>query len=154
MTDLDTLAARVHRLEQMERARGLLHEYAATVDRREVEPVVALFHRDAVLRNPRGTFTGGTEIAEAFRAAWEIEPSLKQHFVATPKLTAESDDTIAAAARFLFVGRARERSVIGWGTYDLRVDAAGSHALFRSMKITVELSTDLDAGWALDPTPV
>ncbi|MDQ7903778.1 nuclear transport factor 2 family protein [Phytohabitans sp. ZYX-F-186] len=154
MDDVKALAARLRRLERMERARGLLHEYAAAVDQRSVESVAALFHPEAVLRNARGVFTGTAEIAGAFRTAWAAEPSQKRHFIATPKLAAQSDEIVGAAAHFLYVGRGSERSVIGWGAYDVRVDVADDErAVFRSMTITVHLSTDLATGWALDAMP-
>jgi len=154
MDDVNALAARLRHLERMERARGLLHEYAEAVDQRSVEAVVALFHPEAVLRNPRGLFTGAAEIAEAYREAWELEPSHKRHFVATPRLTAEPDGIVGAAAHFHFIGRGVDRSIIGWGAYDTHVDVSDDdRAVFRSMAITVHLSTDIEAGWALDATP-
>ncbi|GGM20622.1 nuclear transport factor 2 family protein [Dactylosporangium sucinum] len=153
MAALRDLAARVRRLERLELARGLLHAYAAAVDTRSVEAVTALFHERAVLRNPRGTFTGAAQIAEAFRAAWDLDPSRKRHFVASPGLSAESDDVVAAAAHFHFVGRDPARSVIGWGEYHDRIDVSGQRPLFLSKTITVHLSTDLAAGWTSDPEP-
>ncbi|WP_432843261.1 nuclear transport factor 2 family protein [Dactylosporangium sp. CA-092794] len=153
MDDVEALAARVRRLERLEMARSLFHDYAAAVDRHAVDAVVALFHEQAVLRNPRGVFTGPAQIADAFRAAWELEPSLKRHFVANPGLTAQTDDIVAATAHFHFIGRGEDRSIIGWGEYDDRIDVSGPRAVFLSKTITVHLSTDLATGWALDIPP-
>ncbi|BCB83859.1 nuclear transport factor 2 family protein [Phytohabitans suffuscus] len=153
MDDVNALAARLRRMERMERARGLLHEYAAAVDERSVEAVVALFHPEAVLRNPRGLFTGTAEIAGAYRTAWDLDPSHKRHFIATPRLAVGPDEVIGAAAHFHFIGRGPDLSVIGWGAYDTRIDVTDDdRAGFRSMTITVHLSTDITAGWALDGT--
>lgn len=151
--DLAELRARLRRLEAVEAARDLVHEYAAAADSREVDRVLALFAPDAVLHSPRGVHTGHEQIAESYAAGWSLEPSRKRHFVTNVRLHAEADGTVAAGADFFHVGRGEDRSVLGWGRYADRIDVSGGRPLFTAKRITLLMSTDLAAGWALADGP-
>ena len=143
------LLARVERLEALAAARDLLDEYAAAADMREIGPVLALFASDATLHSPRGTYVGHEAIARSYADGWALEPSLKRHYVTNARLARTPEGTVHATAYFFYFGRADDRSVIGWGSYDNVIDVSGPRALFRRMTIDHMLSTDLVAGWPL-----
>jgi ketosteroid isomerase-like protein len=150
--DDDALAValeRLHRLEAAQSAQALVNEYAVAVDGRTLEPVLALFAPDAVLHSPRGIHTGIEQIAQSFADGWAMEPSRKRHFVTNTRAVVQPDGTVTATAYFFYVGRDAARSVIGWGSYDDRIDVSGERPVFLTKKITLLMSTDLDTGWQL-----
>ena len=144
------LAARLRRLEAFEAARDLGHDYAAAADTRELAPVLALFAPAAVRHSPRGGYSGHEQIAESYTAGWTLEPSRKRHFVTNTRLGLEADGTVASSAYFFLLGRGTGRSVIGWGTYEDRIDVSGERPVFTEKRITLLMSTDLATGWPLD----
>lgn len=147
--EVSTLQERLRQLEASEAARSLLNEYAMAADGRVVEPVLALFSPDAVLHSPRGVHAGLDEIARSYRDGWAMDPSRKRHFVTNVQTAVRPDGTVEASAYFFYVGRDATRSVIGWGSYDDRIDVSGNRPVFLAKKITLIMSTDLDNGWQL-----
>lgn len=153
MDDLAGLRERLRRLEAVEAARDLVHEYAAAADSREVDRVLALFAPDAVLHSPRGVHTGHEQIAGSYATGWSLEPSRKRHFLTNVRLRQDPDGTVAATADFFHLGRGEGRSVLGWGRYDDRIDVSGPRPLFTGKRITLLMATDLATGWAAADSP-
>jgi hypothetical protein len=149
MSELDHLKMRLGRLEDLETARSIFHDYAAALDEPEPAAVSALFAEDAVLHTPMGSFTGRSEIEKFYREAFAADPSVKRHFIANPKATWIADGFVRLESYFLFVGRDAAASVVGWGTYEDQVDVSGEAPLFAAKAISVHVATDLSRGWAL-----
>jgi hypothetical protein len=147
---LADLIGRLTVLEELERARGLLHAYAAALDKPDAAVVSSFFVPDAVLVTPRGRFAGRDQIADYYRTAWAADPSSKRHFVASPQLSRRQPGLVESEAYFLFVGRGDKDSIIGWGTYQDTISVAGERPLFVSRTIDIHLRTDLDTGWPAD----
>ncbi|GAA2448821.1 hypothetical protein GCM10010191_77860 [Actinomadura vinacea] len=146
------LHARLTRLEELERARGFFHTYAATLDRPDPEAAAALFAADGVLRTPRGTYRGRTEIAGFFTAVLDRDRATKRHFIVNPEAAWLEPGLVRIRSYFLFTGRGADRSLIGWGRYGDTVDLSGDVPLFREKTIEPEIASDLATGWALDET--
>jgi SnoaL-like domain len=141
---------RLHRLEDFEAARGLLHAYATVLDEPDVATVTALFDPDATLTNPRGTFRGRDAIAADYRVAWDLDPSRKVHVIATPGLRHVSPGVVDAQAVFCFFGRGQDESVLGWGRYDDRIAVRDGRARFLAKRIRIGVRATLATGWAAD----
>lgn len=149
--EFDQLARRLTRLEEVERGRGLLHRYAQVMDDPRAETTAALFTPDAELTTPSGTFQGRARIAEFYAGAIARDPSIKRHFITSPRATWLSAGQVRLEAYFLFTGRADGASLIGWGTYDAQAEVGGDEPLFASLSITPHLRTDLATGWPTEP---
>jgi hypothetical protein len=146
--ELSDLRRRVLRLEETEVARGLLHAYAHALDVPVAERVASLFAVDGTLRTSRGVAEGRAEISEFFRTAFAADPSVKRHFIMTPRATWLGPGRVRLQSYFLYVGRGADASVIGWGTYDDIIDVSGPEPLFAEKVIEVHVGTDLATGWA------
>jgi 3-phenylpropionate/cinnamic acid dioxygenase small subunit len=151
MTTLEALEAEVRRLTQCQAAASILHTYAASLDEPDVATVLRLFRDDAVLETPNSTAAGHEEIGAFFRRAWAADPSVKRHFITSPRVTWLEPGLVRLEAYFYFIGRASQQSVLGWGTYDDTVDVTGPEPRFARMRIDSHLRTDLVAGW---PAPL
>ena len=149
MTAVEALEAEVRRLAQCQAAANILHTYAATLDEPDVATVLRLFRPDAILETPGSIAAGHEEIGEFFRRAWAADPSVKRHFITSPRVTWLEPGLVRLEAYFSFIGRALEQSVLGCGTYDDTVDVTGPEPRFARMRIESHLHTDLAAGWPL-----
>lgn len=149
MTDIEEIVGRLRRLEEVERARGFLHEYASVLDDPRPDAMAELFLPEAELRGGAAEARGREEIREFFVGAFAADPSAKRHLVMNPRATWLSPGRVRVEAYFLYVGRG-DASVIGWGTYDAVVDTEGESPHFASLAIDVHLGTTLAAGWAVE----
>ncbi|WP_244928949.1 nuclear transport factor 2 family protein [Nocardioides sp. W7] len=149
--ETDDLAARLVRLEECGRAADILHTFAASLDDPDLATVLPLFREDAVLVSPRRTARGRAEIASFFTEAWSADPSVKRHFVMSPRVTWLGPGRVRLETYFTFIGRMPDSSVLGWGTYDDVVDVTGPEPRFAEVRMESHLRTDLDQGWAAAP---
>jgi hypothetical protein len=147
MTDIEELAARLQRLEDIEAARGMFHVYAETLDEPNAKTVAQLFADDAVLHTPVGDFTGRPAIEDFYRQAFAADTSLKQHLIVNPKVVGTDPGRVRMQSYFLYLGRGDDDSIIGWGTYDDTIDVSGQEPLFLEKTIGIIVGTTLDAGW-------
>jgi hypothetical protein len=153
LTTLEDLATRLDRHDDIEAARGILFDYARTLDEPDPRTVGGMFAEDGVLHTTAGSWHGRTEIEEFFARAFAADPAEKRHLITNAKLTWLAAGQVRIDSYFLFVGRGADRSVIGWGTYLDIVDVSGAHPLFAEKTIDVHLNTTLDEGWAAAPSP-
>ena len=147
MSDLEV---RIARLEEIEKARGLYHVYAETLDDPNPDTVAPLFTTDAVLHTPIGDFSGREAIHEFYTKAFAGDTSVKRHFITNSRVVAHEPGQVTLASYFLYVGRGDDSSIIGWGTYHDRIDVSGEAPLFAEKTIDVHVGTDLQSGWAKD----
>jgi hypothetical protein len=145
---MSTVEERLDRLEDIEAARGILFDYAASLDEPDPATVTVLFTEDGLLHTAGGTCRGRTEIEEFFSRAFTRDPANKRHFITNSKATWLAPKRVRIDSYFLFVGRDTDRSVLGWGTYLDVVDVSGEQPLFAEKTIDVHLNTTLDQGWA------
>ncbi|MFD6858752.1 nuclear transport factor 2 family protein [Rhodococcus sp. NPDC060090] len=145
---LDDLISRVTTLESERTASGLMHRYAALLDRPSPESLASLFTGDGALVTGRGTHRGRGEIAEFFRSARAGDDSDKRHFICQPELRAHTPERVRLECYFGYTARAREGSGIGWGTYTADILTSSGEALFETLTIDVHIGTDLARGWA------
>ncbi|HEY8532629.1 MAG TPA: nuclear transport factor 2 family protein [Micromonospora sp.] len=152
MTDasasLSDILARLQRLEEIEAARNHLHAYAKTLDRPTPESVAALFTEDAVLSVPSGEFRGRDEIAAFYRSRIAAQTGDRRHFIMNLKTRHLGPGLVEIESYFIFTGRDRESSTIGWGTYRDRIRVTDGVPLFEAKTITPHVTTDLATGWA------
>lgn len=146
--DLNELAARLQRLEDIEAARGIFQIYAEVLDIPDAATVTRLFAPDAALHTPVGDFVGVSAIEDFYSSAFASDTSVKRHFIVNPRVVDTAPGQVRLESYFLYVGRADGASVIGWGTYDDLVDVSGPTPLFLEKTIAVHLGTDLATGWA------
>ncbi|GAA4142129.1 nuclear transport factor 2 family protein [Actinomadura keratinilytica] len=152
-SEIADLLRRVRRLEESETARNHLHRYAEALDDPDPEAVAALFTEDGALHTrlagrPGRTMTGRAAIAAFYRDRIAADPSPKRHFIVGPRTTWVAPGEVEIASYFLFTARADVSSVIGWGTYRDRLRVDGGTALFADKTIDLQVSTDLEKGWA------
>ncbi|GAA1541342.1 nuclear transport factor 2 family protein [Nocardioides humi] len=147
MTD-QSLAERLLRLEEIETARGLYNVYAETLDDPDPDTVAPLFTEDAVLHTPVGDFVGREAILDFYTKAFADDTSVKRHFITNSRVVAHRPGEVHLVSYFLYVGRGDDASIVGWGTYDDRIDVSGTQPLFREKTIDVHVGTDLSTGWA------
>lgn len=147
-TDVAALLARVRRMEEIEAARNLLHTYASTMDDPTPERVAALFTEDGVLRTTLGEFPGRAAIAAFFAERIAADAAGTRHFTVSPRTRWLAPGRVGVASYFLFTGRRRDASALGWGTYADVVVVDGDTALFAERSIDVQMRTDLATGWA------
>jgi SnoaL-like domain len=145
---MSTVEERLGRLEDVEAARGILFDYAASLDEPDPAVVAALFTEDGLLHTVGGTCRGRAEIEEFFGRAFTRDPSTKRHFITNSKTTWLAPRRVRIDSYFFFVGRDVDRSVLGWGTYLDVVDVSGGRPRFAEKTIDVHLNTTLDQGWA------
>lgn len=145
--DLQALTERLQRLEEIERARGLPHHYAHTMDDPRPAAAAGLFTKDGELTTPGGVFRGRAEIERFFVGAIDRDRSDKRHFITSPRTTWLGPGRVRLESYFWFTGRTENASLIGWGIYDDVVDVSGDEPLFARKSITPHLRTDLVAGW-------
>jgi len=147
-TDIE---ARLLRIEETEKARGLYHDYAQVLDEPDPATVVRLFTEGAVLHTPGGDFNGRAAILAFYEKAFASDTSVKRHFIVNSKLLDHTPGRVHLASYFFYVGRGDDSSVIGWGTYDDVIDVSGPAPLFAEKTIDVHMGTDLATGWAKKP---
>jgi len=145
---MSTVEERLGRLEDVEAARGILFDYAHTLDDPDPRTVAGLFTEDGVLHTASGSCRGRTEIEAFFATAFAKDPSNKRHFITNSKTTWLAPGRVRIDSYFLFAGRDTDRSVLGWGIYVDVVDVSGAAPRFAEKTIDVHLNTTLDQGWA------
>lgn len=141
------LIERIQRLEDCEAARNLLHDYAAALDTPAPDVVAALFTEDGSLTVPSGTWHGRAGVADFYADRFTSDASEKRHFITSPRTTWLGPGEVEVASYFVFTGRHPERSVIGWGTYQDRIQVTDGSAWFAAKTITPHVGTDLVTGW-------
>lgn len=151
--DHEGVERRLLRLEQIDLATRLFSTYARAADAAAVDRMAALFTAEALVSTRRGEFVGTTEIAEYFAATWGEAPSEKRHFVTALDLDWRGPGLLEAQAYFLFVARAPETSVLGWGRYDATVQLHDGSARFSRLRIDLDVATDLVTGWPMETMP-
>lgn len=146
--NMNEMAARLQRLEDIETARGIFHLYASTLDEPDAKTVAELFTEDAVLGTPMGAYTGRDAIRDFYAVALGADPSIKRHFIVNAKVVDSSPGSVRFQSYFIYTGRGDGASIIGWGTYDDVVDVTGPEPRFAAKTIEVHVGTDLATGWA------
>lgn len=147
MTDIEELAARLRRLEDIEAARNMFHVYAETLDEPDAKTVAQLFADDGVLHTPVGDFQGRSAIEEFYGQAFAADTSLKNHLIVNPKVVSAEPGRVRMQSYFLYLGRGDDASIIGWGTYDDTIDVSSAEPLFAEKTIGIIVGTTLEAGW-------
>ena len=152
MTDtVSQLAERVARLETIERARGLIADYAEAVDRQNLAALARVFGPEAVLTTPGRTFEGITAITEFYRTTFADDPSARRHFVTNVRVDDASSTTASFTSYFLYTAGTRGESVLGWGRYtDLfaYLDADRCELRLASKHIEIDHRGPVAATWA------
>ncbi|WP_200304651.1 nuclear transport factor 2 family protein [Streptomyces adelaidensis] len=147
--EVAALTERLNRLETAERARELTAHYALCLDRKDFEALAGLFTEDAVLHAGPDTCTGHAAVMAFFHSAIEVvDPSVKKHLMANPRVTHTAPDEVRVDSYFLYTAIG-EASVLGWGSYAdvVRIGEDGM-ARFSEKRITVDVAADVREGWA------
>ncbi|MDH3307994.1 MAG: nuclear transport factor 2 family protein [Acidimicrobiia bacterium] len=131
----------------METVRGLLASYAEAVDRRDADGLSRLFHSAVELQIGDQTTTGRPAVVDFFEDAFLADPSEKSHFVTNVRTQWLGNESVRADAYFLWTAGEENRSVIGWGTYQMY---ASGHDRLLLTRIVIEIrhAGAIADGWA------
>jgi SnoaL-like domain len=145
----EDLATRVRRLELIELAKVACANYGRVVDRKDVEELGRrVFTSDVVLRTPRDEYRGVDAVLAFYAGAFAAEPGTRRHFLANQIAEVVGAEQVLVDSYFFFVS-ADARSVIGWGAYRDVVVVRDREARIAEKEITLDVHTDLVAGWAV-----
>ena len=143
----DDLSVRLRRLETIEAARGLVAEYANTVDERDLDRFSRIFSPDAVLSAGDTRHEGIDAIVEFFRTRFASDPTDRRHFVTNVRVVDASPTAATLTSYFLFTAGTNGESVLGWGRYTDRFAPADGELRFVAKHIAVEFRGPVDATW-------
>jgi hypothetical protein len=135
---LAALEARVARLDAIEAARTLLHDYAKGCDDNDAAAVTALFGDDAELWAGPRQLNGRDEISAFYTQALTVTTC---HIVGMPAFDVH-DSVVNARMTFLAVELGEARRLL-WGTYVDRIAVVDGAARFDARRITIDGSVDL-----------
>jgi len=145
---LQQLESRLEHLENVESIRSLLARYCKALDERDLEAMVPLWSRDAVLvvRPWSLEFNGAKAIedfyAAYFKGAW-IEP---RHNCANEHIEG-SGDGYKAFSYFHETLARDQHSVVGWGTWVDRLTRQDGVWRFARREINVMVLAPISRGW-------
>jgi 3-phenylpropionate/cinnamic acid dioxygenase small subunit len=126
-------------------ARTLVEQYAVLVDAGDVDGVVALFAKDAILRTASATYDGRDAIREFYG---DRLGGTKLHLVTDISVRPTGGGTVESSARYAaFVGSPTE-PVFMWGRYEDRIEVDGGAARFQTRAITIDGSGPPEAAWS------
>jgi hypothetical protein len=146
---LAALEQRVATLEGVEGVRRALSLYARGVDERRTDLLEQLFAEDCHLQTvPWGADTRGrARVLLGLQRYWERFQHPRRYY-ANENIRVDGDR--ATAFTYWFVTQDdRDRSVIGWGTYEWAFRLEGGAWRATELIIRVLTMTTLDRGWAI-----
>ncbi len=148
---MDTVEARIQRLEDVERIGQLKAQYCYCVDDGRIDELMERFTDDAVWDGgPMGRFEG-REAIRAFLVGLPQQLSFYLHWVTNPQIEVDGDD--ATGTWYLIEpctarGRRGERAIWGAGRYEERYVREEGVWKFRELRLTPVFWTPFDQGWA------
>ena len=145
-----TVEERLRALEAAESVRGMLARYAEAVDRKDVEGLAGLLDRGVELQIGDQVTRNRESVIEFFEGAFRADPAEKSHFVTNVKTQWLGNGSIKAHAYFLWTAGEENRSVIGWGTYEMHAKGQ-DRPLFTRIVIDIRHMGAIGDGWATGP---
>jgi 3-phenylpropionate/cinnamic acid dioxygenase small subunit len=143
----EALSDRVHRLELIEDARGLLARYAELIDAQAVDELSSIFADGIVLTMPGRRFEGVASVIGFYREAVASDPSDRRHFVTNVRVAAADETAITLASRFIYTAGTGGESVLGWGRYLDTFALVGSELRLATKDIVVDHRGPVEATW-------
>jgi 3-phenylpropionate/cinnamic acid dioxygenase small subunit len=144
-----SLEERLHRLESIEGARGVLASYADACDAQDLSALAELFADGCELEVPGQVYRGQEEVGAFYRQAFADDPTRKSHFITNIKAGWRGAGIVALDSYFLYTAAGDTSSVLGWGEYHDVITTAGKEPAFARKSITIRRAVDVREGWAL-----
>lgn len=151
-----TLEERIARLEAVQDIIKLKADYAAAVDRADLDGIVALFTEDAVWASDVfGTYTGRDEIRVCMD---EPEIPWSKHFMTNPAIVIGADGTTASGRWYLWqtgvfteIGGGDPTAAVMIGVYDEEYVLRDGSWFFSVMNVDIQHISDIQKGWVEEP---
>jgi hypothetical protein len=125
------------RLAEMQTAQGVLYDYVMAVMRRQPASVAALWGPGGTLTAATGLYRGRDEIAGYFATHFAADPRARSHIIGPQRVEWVRPGLVRIRSAFS-VTAPGPGTLLGWGTYDDRIEVAGEVATFASKTIHVE----------------
>jgi len=139
-----SLEERVKRIEEKNSIETLLSQYTYAYDGNDIETVMALFHPDCILVNPRGTYIGTNLIRENYLHLMSSR-KFSFHHISNAVIQLADDGTDALFTSYFNVVVAfRSGALAGSsGSYVCRLGRAGDNWQITEMRITLNTRQSL-----------
>lgn len=141
------LEKRVQELEDRELIKEVVANYCYSVDKKQLEKLMGLFHEKADLdAGALGSYKGKAEVRKFYGEIVPQALSDAWHFVHNYLIELKESEA-NCCSYFEVTGVAKGEAIVGAGTYEHKLIKEGGQWLILSKKINIDYMVPLKEGW-------